>query len=74
MRTVTEGSGLAVELEDGGRCTVWADARARQWVGRPVTVVYSRTDADGTLREPRLLESPTARTALNPRPDRAALL
>jgi ATP-dependent DNA ligase len=45
-------------LEDGRRCTVWADARAGEWVGRPVTVVYSRTDADGSLREPRLLQSP----------------
>jgi ATP-dependent DNA ligase len=42
-------------LQDGRRCTVWADARARQLVDRSVIVVYSRTDANGSLREPRLL-------------------
>jgi ATP dependent DNA ligase domain len=48
-------------LADGRRCTVWADARARELVGQRATVVYSRTDADGSLREPRLLQ-PSAAT------------
>jgi hypothetical protein len=43
-------------LQDGRRCTVWADARAQQLLGQRATVVYSRTDADGSLREPRLLQ------------------
>jgi bifunctional non-homologous end joining protein LigD len=56
-------------LEDGRRCTVWADARARGWVGRPVTVVYSRIDADGSLREPRLLQPPAVtKMVLSPEP------
>jgi bifunctional non-homologous end joining protein LigD len=45
-------------LEDGRRCTVWADARAHQLLGQPTTVVYSRTDADGSLREARMAQSP----------------
>jgi ATP-dependent DNA ligase len=44
------------ELEDGRRCAVWADARAHQLVGQPTTIVYSRTDADGSLREARMAQ------------------
>jgi ATP-dependent DNA ligase len=44
-------------LDDGRRCSVWADAGAGQLAGVRVTVVFSRTDADGSLREPRLLRS-----------------
>jgi bifunctional non-homologous end joining protein LigD len=43
-------------LEDGRRCTVWADSRAHHLVGQSVTVVYSRTDADGSLREARMAQ------------------
>ncbi len=63
-------------LEDGRRCTVWADARAEQLVGQRATVVYSRTDADGSLREPRLLQPSTAAqtgAALGPEPGTTAL-
>jgi ATP-dependent DNA ligase len=44
-------------LNDGRRCSVRADSGAEQLVGLDVTVVFSRTDADGSLREPRLLKS-----------------
>ena len=47
-------------LDDGRRCSVWADAQAEQPEGQRVTVVFSRTDADGGLREPRLLRSSSA--------------
>jgi len=50
-------------LETGRRATVWADARAQQLVGQSVAVVYSRADADGSLREPRLL-GPSTDTSL----------
>jgi hypothetical protein len=53
-------------LQDGRRCTVWADARARQWVGRTATVVYSRIDAGGSLREPRLVQPSTYPAAQAP--------
>jgi ATP-dependent DNA ligase len=62
-------------LEDGRRCTVRADARAQQLGRRPTTVVYSRTDADGSLREPRLLPGSTSTTAvLGPESETAAFL
>ena len=48
-------------LEDGRRCTVWADARAHQLVGQSTTIVYSRTDADGSLREARMAPLPSDR-------------
>jgi ATP-dependent DNA ligase len=41
-------------LGDGRRCSASADARAQQLVGQQATIVYSRTDADGGLREARL--------------------
>jgi ATP-dependent DNA ligase len=46
-------------LDDGRRCTVWADERAEQLIGQRVIVVFSRTDADGSLREARLHQSHT---------------
>ena len=47
---------LVAGLETGATARSGQDPGARQWLGRPVTVVYSRTDADGSLREPRLLQ------------------
>jgi ATP-dependent DNA ligase len=46
-------------LDDGRRCTVWANERAEQLIGQSVTVVFSRIDADGGLREARLHQSHT---------------
>jgi ATP-dependent DNA ligase len=46
-------------LEDGRRCPVSADARAQRLVGQRSTVVYSRTDADGSLREARVRQAGT---------------
>jgi bifunctional non-homologous end joining protein LigD len=48
-------------LEDGRGCTVHADAEAQRLVGARVTVAYSRIDADGSLREPRLSEPSATR-------------
>ena len=50
-------------FQNGCRCTVSADPRARQLIGQPAKVVYSRTDADGSLREPRLLQPSTVTQA-----------
>ena len=46
-------------LEDGRRCSASADAQAQQLVGRQATIVYSRTDADGSLREARVRHAET---------------
>ncbi len=50
-----EGRVLArCELDDGRRSTVWADEQAHELVGRRATVLFSRADAAGGLREARL--------------------
>ncbi len=44
-------------LDDGRRCTVWADEHAHELVGRRGMIAFSRTDAAGGLREARLLRA-----------------
>ena len=43
---------------DGRRVHALAAPRATEWIGQPVELVYSRIDADGTLREARVAPAP----------------
>jgi ATP-dependent DNA ligase len=49
-----DGHWQAICNVDGRRVRALAGARAGELVGRPVSIVYSRIDADGGLREARL--------------------
>jgi bifunctional non-homologous end joining protein LigD len=44
-------------LPDGRSCSAWVPATVEP-THEPTTIVYSRVDANGSLREPRLAESP----------------
>jgi ATP-dependent DNA ligase len=54
VRQDHKGQCYAICEVDGGRVVALASTEASEQVGEPVTLVYSRVDADGTLREVRL--------------------
>jgi ATP-dependent DNA ligase len=58
VRQDREGRWHALCELDGRRVHALASARTRELIGEPVDLVYSRVDADGSLREARVAPAP----------------
>lgn len=80
VRQDHQGQWYAICEVDGNRVLALANTEASEHVGEPVTLVYSRVDADGALREVRLApatggdDRPRPRRIISSSPQRTAVV